>query len=151
MLLGWGAVVALAPIQLELWRSTWLSGIPQSIDIDIIPVLMTMRLNRTYLRWLIWVGLLEGFSTLALFFVAMPMKHWYDMPVAVKIMGPVHGLLFLALAVMFWMGRTAVPLSAKMMWLGLVGSVVPLMPFFVDIPLYRMLQASTRESNPQSH
>lgn len=112
---------------------------------------MTMRLNRTYLRWLIWVGLLEGFSTLALFFVAMPMKYWYDMPVAVKIMGPVHGLLFLALAVMFWMGRTAVPLSAKMMWIGLVGSVVPLMPFFVDIPLYRMLQASTRESNPQSH
>lgn len=143
--------MALAHIQLELWRSTWLSGIPQSIDIDIIPVLMTMRLNRTYLRWLIWVGLLEGFSTLALFFVAMPMKYWYDMPVAVKIMGPVHGLLFLALAVMFWMGRTAVPLSAKMMWLGIVGSVVPLMPFFVDIPLYRMLQASTRESNPQSH
>ncbi|MBT4767758.1 MAG: DUF3817 domain-containing protein [Phycisphaerae bacterium] len=98
-----------------------------------------------------WVGLLEGLSTLALFFVAVPMKHWYDMPVAVKIMGPVHGLLFLALAVMFWMGRTTVPLSDKMMWRGLVGSVVPFMPFFVDISLYRMLQASTRESNLQSH
>ena len=143
--------MALAHIQLEPWRSTCLSGIQQSIDIDIIPILVTIKINRTYLRWLIWVGLLEGLSTLALFFVAVPMKHWYDMPVAVKIMGPVHGLLFLALAVMFWMGRTTVPLSDKMMWRGLVGSVVPFMPFFVDISLYRMLQASTRESNLQSH
>jgi integral membrane protein len=106
---------------------------------------MTTTLNRTYLRWLIWVGLLEGFSTLALFFVAMPLKYMYDMPVGVKIMGPVHGLLFVALAMMFWIGRTSVPLSAKMMWLGLVGSVVPLMPFFVDIPLYRMLKQSNSE------
>jgi hypothetical protein len=52
---------------------------------------------------------------------------------------------------MFWVGREAVPLSSKLTWLGLIGAVVPFMPFFVDIPLYRMLQASTRESNLQSH
>jgi integral membrane protein len=105
------------------------------------------NLNRPYLRWLIIVGLLEGFSTLALFFIAMPMKYWYDIPMAVKIVGPVHGVLFLALAIMFLMGRTAVPLSTKMMWVGLIGSVVPLMPFFVDIPLYRMLQAANCQSD----
>jgi len=101
-------------------------------------------LNRPYLRWLIIVGLLEGFSTLALFFIAMPMKYWYDTPMHVKIMGPVHGLLFIALVMMFWIGRAAVPLSAKMMWVGIVGAVVPLMPFFVDIPLYRMLREDER-------
>lgn len=101
-------------------------------------------LNRPYLRWLIVVGLIEGFSTLALFFVAMPMKYWYGMPMAVTIAGTIHGLLFIALAMMFWVGREAVPLSAKMMWVGIVGAVVPLMPFFVDIPLYRMLREDER-------
>ncbi|MCP4759870.1 MAG: DUF3817 domain-containing protein [Planctomycetes bacterium] len=97
-------------------------------------------LNRRYLRWLILVGLLEGFSTLALFFIAMPMKYWYGMPNAVTITGTVHGLLFMALVMMFWVGREEVPLSTKLMWWGIVGAVIPLMPFVIDVPLYRMLQ-----------
>ncbi len=108
-------------------------------------------LNRPYLWWLIIIGILEGLSTLALFFVAMPMKYWYGMPGAVTLAGTIHGLLFIVLVMMFWVGREAVPLSSKLTWLGLIGAVVPFMPFFVDIPLYRMLQASTRESNLQSH
>lgn len=106
---------------------------------------MTTPLNRTYLRWLIWAGLIEGFSTIALFGIAMPLKYMYDMPSAVKIVGMTHGLLFIGLVVMFVIGRKAVPLSTKMTWLGIVGAVVPLMPFFVDIPLYRMLRSD--ESN----
>ncbi|MDP6478881.1 MAG: DUF3817 domain-containing protein [Phycisphaerales bacterium] len=101
-------------------------------------------INRSYLRWLIIVGLVEGCSTLALFFVAMPMKYWYGMPMAVTITGTVHGLLFMVLAMLFWVGREAVPLSTKLTWLGLIGAVVPLMPFFVDIPLYRMLRRATQ-------
>ena len=121
-----------------------LAGAVVPAEVDIIPDLMP-TLNRPYLRWLILMGLLEGFSTLALFCIAMPMKYYGDMPAAVTIAGSIHGLLFIALVMMFWLGRAAVPLSTKMMWVGIVGAVVPLMPFFVDIPLYRMLREAERQ------
>lgn len=42
------------------------------------------------------VGHLEGASYLFLLFVAMPLKYALKMPLAVRITGSVHGLLFLA-------------------------------------------------------
>lgn len=39
----------------------------------------------------------EGISLLGLLFVAMPLKYALDVPVAVRIVGSVHGVLFLAL------------------------------------------------------
>jgi integral membrane protein len=99
-------------------------------------------INLTYLRWLIIMGLLEGTSTLVLFGVAMPLKYYADMPMAVTIVGMIHGLLFIGLAAMFIIGRNVVPISSKLMWWGLIGAVVPLVPFIVDIPLYRMLHSA---------
>lgn len=40
-------------------------------------------------------ALCEGSSLLALLFVAVPLKYWANMPIAVKIVGPIHGVLFL--------------------------------------------------------
>ncbi len=68
------------------------------------------KINRTYLRWLIVAGLIEGCSTLVLFFVAMPMKYYADIPEAVSVVGMIHGVLFIWLVLMFWFGRTIVPL-----------------------------------------
>jgi len=99
-------------------------------------------INQTYLRWLIIAGIVEGLSTLILFFVAMPMKYVGDMPEAVSIAGPIHGFLFIGLVVMFWIGRDAVPLPSRLMWWGMLGAVVPFGPFIVDVPLYRMLKAT---------
>ena len=98
-------------------------------------------INRNYLRWLIIAGLIEGTSTLVLFGVAMPLKYYAGMPMAVTIVGMIHGLLFMGLVAMFVIGRTAVPLPQRLMWWGIVGAVLPLVPFIVDIPLYRMLRA----------
>lgn len=42
----------------------------------------------------------EGVSYLILLFVAMPMKYFFDTPEAVKIVGMIHGLLFVAFGVM---------------------------------------------------
>src|SRR5690606_33630714 len=41
------------------------------------------------------LAFLEGVSLLVLVFVAVPMKHFFDNPAAVKAIGPVHGALFL--------------------------------------------------------
>jgi len=41
------------------------------------------------------LAILEGISLLMLVFVAVPVKYWLENPVLVKMMGPVHGTLFL--------------------------------------------------------
>ncbi len=41
------------------------------------------------------IGIVEGVTTVLLFFVAMPMKYFFDMPKAVTIMGSIHGWAFI--------------------------------------------------------
>ena len=75
-----------------------------------------------------------------LFFVAMPMKYIYDMPLAVTIAGMVHGFLFLGLVTLFLIGKSQVPLTTKMVVGGIVGAILPFGPFVVDVKLYQMLK-----------
>lgn len=42
------------------------------------------------------VGHMEGVSFLLLLFIAMPLKYVFNMPVAVRIAGGLHGVLFVA-------------------------------------------------------
>ena len=52
----------------------------------------------------------EGASLLALVFVAMPLKYGFDLPLAVRIVGMLHGVLFLALlstGARVWMEKAA--------------------------------------------
>lgn len=42
------------------------------------------------------IGLLEGTSFLLLLFIAMPLKHLADSPGAVRVIGTIHGGLFIA-------------------------------------------------------
>ena len=102
--------------------------------------------NRTFLLWLIVAGLIEGTSTLLLFFVAMPMKYWMGMPEVVSVVGMVHGVLFVGLVLLFIVGKAIVPLSGGLTLLGILGAIVPFGPFLVDIKLVRLLNASGSES-----
>lgn len=49
------------------------------------------------LKMLRIVSFLEGASLLVLVLIAMPLKHVWHMPLAVRICGMIHGVLFLAL------------------------------------------------------
>lgn len=50
-----------------------------------------------------WVSLVEGGSYLLLLFVAMPLKYLAGQPEMVKVVGGVHGLLFVAfVAALLW-------------------------------------------------
>lgn len=99
-----------------------------------------MKYNRTFIIFLIWAGIIEGISTLGLFFVAMPMKYYYDTPEAVTIAGMTHGFLFLGLVAMFIIGKSQNLISSSMMWGGIVGAILPFGPFVVDAKLYKLLQ-----------
>lgn len=47
-------------------------------------------------QYFIKTGHAEGVSYLVLLFIAMPLKYMFDMPLAVKIVGSLHGVLFVA-------------------------------------------------------
>lgn len=56
---------------------------------------MTMNFSKTPIGKLRLAGFVEGWSYVVLLFVAMPLKYFGDIPLAVKYVGWVHGLLFI--------------------------------------------------------
>lgn len=44
-------------------------------------------------------GILEGISYLVLLLIAMPLKYFFDFPIAVTIVGGLHGFLFVAFVI----------------------------------------------------
>jgi integral membrane protein len=95
-----------------------------------------------FLRRLITMGVVEGTSTLLLFLVAMPLKYLADLPLAVTIVGSIHGALFVVYVLMLFLAVSRVPLPLGLVAWGLVGAVVPFGPFVFDVPLKRMLARS---------
>ena len=79
----------------------------------------------------------EGVSTLILFGVAMPLKYMADLPIAVRVAGSVHGLLFVCLVVMLLMATTKVPIPKSLALVGMLAAVVPFGPFVFDRWLVR--------------
>lgn len=51
------------------------------------------------LRWFRTIAIAEGISFLLLLGVAMPLKYMAHLPIAVQVMGSLHGALFIAYAV----------------------------------------------------
>lgn len=81
-----------------------------------------MKDNFTALRW---TALFEGTSLLLLLFVAMPLKYYADMSEAVKIVGPIHGILFLAfIGIVLWHFLKS-ELGLVKTLLGFVASIIP--------------------------
>lgn len=85
-----------------------------------------------FLRQLRTLGLIEGVSTLLLLGVAMPLKYAAGMPMAVTVVGSVHGILFMGLVAMFFIAVRRVPIPVSLALAGIVGAVVPFGPFVVD-------------------
>lgn len=78
------------------------------------------------------VAFFEGLSYVLLLFVAMPLKYLADQPLAVRLVGSLHGFLFVALAWCTWevLRARGKPLA----WGARVGvaSIVPFGTFFLD-------------------
>ena len=47
------------------------------------------------LKYFRWILLLEGYSLLAMFFIAMPLRWWTGEHMYVRVTGTIHGILFL--------------------------------------------------------
>lgn len=93
---------------------------------------MTVNTNAKFLSRLRLLSIVEGTSTLLLFGIAMPLKYLADMPLAVRIVGSLHGLLFVCLTVCFLLAIRCVPISKGLATAGIFSAVLPFGPFVFD-------------------
>ena len=82
-------------------------------------------------------GFLEGVSFLVLLFVAMPLKYLAGLPIAVRLAGGVHGLLFLLFVSALFRVSTERAWSAQRTLRALAASLVPGGTFVLNRALAR--------------
>ncbi|HMI02740.1 MAG TPA: DUF3817 domain-containing protein [Pedobacter sp.] len=78
------------------------------------------------------IAVAEGFSYVLLVFIAMPLKYWADMPLAVKYTGWAHGLLFVLYIMLMIMAWTEYKWNFKKAVVIAGASLIPFAPFWVD-------------------
>ena len=87
--------------------------------------------NNKITRQFLISGILEGYSYLLLFFVAMPLKYFANLPEYVKIIGMIHGILVLVFIVMLILMYVKVKLSVKNVMYAFILSLLPFGTFFL--------------------
>jgi integral membrane protein len=82
--------------------------------------------------WFRKVAFAEGVSFLVLLVVAMPLKYMADMPMAVTVVGGLHGLLFVSFIVLAYMVKEEH--NKKFNWLlkACLASIIPFGTFYMD-------------------
>jgi integral membrane protein len=98
------------------------------------------------------VGFVEGISALILFFVAMPLKYLSGMPEIGKPVvfwvGLIHGLLFISYATVTFVAWGRGHLTAKLVGLAAIASIVPFGPFVIDRKLKAFEDAPPNDDVP---
>lgn len=86
----------------------------------------------THRKMLYWLAFSDGLALLALVFIAVPAKYVLDIPLGVRVLGPLHGALFvslsLTLAAALFRGVVKPGLAALLFF----GALVPLGAFYAD-------------------
>jgi integral membrane protein len=97
-----------------------------------------------FMRMLRQLAIVEGISTLVLFGLAMPLKYLAGMPLAVTVVGSLHGALFVALVLMLLLAIRKVPISFGLAAAGVAAAIIPGGPFLLERRLARFDGQSKR-------
>ncbi|UPQ76085.1 MULTISPECIES: DUF3817 domain-containing protein [Chryseobacterium] len=92
-----------------------------------------INLFKTRIGRLRIIAILEGISLLVLVFIAVPLKYAFNNPAIVKVMGPVHGSLFL----LFLFNTLSVGVEQQwkfkqITWKVLLACMIPFGTFYID-------------------
>jgi integral membrane protein len=77
-------------------------------------------------------GIAEGISFLVLLGIAMPLKYLFQQPIAVKIFGWAHGILFVTFLFLAWEVKTDRNKSLKWFATAFLAAIIPTGTFFFD-------------------
>ncbi len=87
-----------------------------------------------------YLSLFEGYSLLFLIFVAMPLKYFFDFPWGSKIVGPVHGAVFLIFVLQLFVLALKHKWGIfKTAWVLFVSSFVPFGAFYIDRRYFKVV------------
>jgi len=78
------------------------------------------------------IGLAEGSSFITLLFIAMPMKYFMGMPEVVRVVGSIHGVLFVLYVGLLAMLHFRQRWSFSFSLYALIASVIPFGTFMLD-------------------
>ncbi len=88
------------------------------------------------------IGIAEGVSFLVLLLIAMPLKYYFNQPLAVKIVGWLHGILFIAFSSIAWEVKSERNKNFKWFAIAFAASIIPAGTFFFDRLLKKELTNS---------
>ena len=82
--------------------------------------------------WFRKVAIAEGVSFLVLLLIAMPLKYFANLPVAVKVAGSLHGILFVGFIVLAYMVKEQHNKGFGWMAKAFIASIIPFGTFVMD-------------------
>lgn len=88
------------------------------------------------------VSILEGLSLLGLLGIAMPLKYVLHQPAAVRLVGLLHGVLFVSYVLLLAQNAIEQRWPLRKVGLGLLLSVVPFGAFYAERRLFQPAAAS---------
>jgi integral membrane protein len=84
------------------------------------------------LSWLRKAGIAEGISFLVLLCIAMPLKYFFKQPMAVTVVGWMHGVLFVSFVSLAWEVKSDRNKNLKWFATAFVAALIPAGTFWFD-------------------
>lgn len=103
----------------------------------------TQSTAKAHIRRLRIIGLLEGISYLVLLGIAMPLKYYAGYPMAVKVVGWIHGLLFVLFIIALAQATLTLKWKPGKVIAAFIASLLPFGTFVLDKNLQQEEQAIT--------
>ena len=104
-----------------------------------------MKLTKTF-NWFRKIAFAEGVSFLVLLLIAMPLKYFAGMPMAVTVVGGLHGLLFVAFVVMAWEVKREYKKDWGWLIKSFISSIIPFGTFWMDNRQWKKEEAAAGET-----
>ena len=94
------------------------------------------------LSWLRKAGIAEGISFLVLMGIAMPLKYFFQQPIAVTVVGWIHGVLFIVFIFLAWEFKTDRNKSLGWFATAFAAALLPAGTFIFDKQLKKEKQSN---------
>lgn len=83
------------------------------------------------------IAISEGISFLILLLIAMPLKYFAGIPEAVKLVGWIHGVLFIVYILAVFLIRKSLHWNFAQVMMALIASVLPGGPFIMNHKFFK--------------